>query len=94
MTVMAETRTYAKRVRSDQAALWRSKKPLLTRLDVEITERCSNDCIHCYIRRPARDPEALRKELPASEIKDILGEAASLGCLSVRLTGGRAAPAG
>lgn len=88
MTVMAETRTYVKRVRSDRSALWRSKKPLLTRLDVEITERCNNNCIHCYIRRPARDPEALRGELPAAEIKDILREAASLGCLSVRLTGG------
>jgi radical SAM protein with 4Fe4S-binding SPASM domain len=65
-----------------------SKTPLLSRLDLELTERCNNNCIHCYIRRPEKDLEAQEKEMTAGKIKDILLEAASLGCIPLRLTGG------
>lgn len=60
---------------------------LLSSLDIELTERCNNNCIHCYINLPVDDP-AGRKELTTEKIKDILSEAASLGCLKVRFTGG------
>ena len=66
-------------------------KPLASRLgqlDIELTERCNNDCIHCCINLPASDREARARELPTAEIKRILDEAAGLGCLSVRYTGG------
>lgn len=60
----------------------------LTQLDVELTERCDNDCIHCCINRPQTDRGARERELPASRLKKLLDEAAELGCLQVRLTGG------
>ena len=80
--------SYARRVRASSSLLWRRKGPRLVRLDVELTERCNNDCIHCYINLPANDEKARVRELSAAEIKRILGEAADLGCLTVRFTGG------
>ncbi|MGA9189821.1 MAG: radical SAM protein [Methanosarcina sp.] len=60
---------------------------LLGSLDMELTERCNNNCIHCYINLPVDDP-IKKKELTTEKIKEILTEAASLGCLTVRFTGG------
>jgi MoaA/NifB/PqqE/SkfB family radical SAM enzyme len=57
-------------------------------LDMELTERCNNNCLHCCINLPADDPIAKKRELPTEAIKEILKEAASLGCLTVRFTGG------
>jgi radical SAM protein with 4Fe4S-binding SPASM domain len=68
--------------------LWKNKSLLLSRLDLELTERCNNDCVHCYINLPADDLLARKKELPTEETKNILREAARLGCLTVRFTGG------
>jgi radical SAM protein with 4Fe4S-binding SPASM domain len=53
-----------------------------------LTERCNNNCIHCYINRPAGDYPARERELSTSVVKSILTEAAALGALSIRLTGG------
>jgi radical SAM protein with 4Fe4S-binding SPASM domain len=66
-------------------------KPLASRLgqlDIELTERCNNDCVHCSINRPANDADARAREMTTEQVKDILQEAAGLGCLSVRFTGG------
>lgn len=60
----------------------------LGRLDIELTERCNNDCLHCCINLPAGDPEAMAREMSSARIKKILAEAAGLGCLQVRFTGG------
>jgi radical SAM protein with 4Fe4S-binding SPASM domain len=60
----------------------------MPRLDIELTERCDNDCIHCCINRPLADHEAQRHELSTTNLKYLLGEAAELGCLQVRFTGG------
>jgi radical SAM protein with 4Fe4S-binding SPASM domain len=68
--------------------LWTDQGPLLGSLDIELTERCNNDCIHCAINLPQGDEETRRRELSTSQIKSILTEAASLGALSVRFTGG------
>lgn len=57
-------------------------------LDVELLERCNNNCIHCYINLPQNDPVAKEKEISAEEIKSILKEAASLGCRLIRFSGG------
>lgn len=67
---------------------WRGKRPLLHSLDIELTERCNNNCIHCCINLPANDTRAKARELSTHQIQDILSEAASLGCLKVRFTGG------
>lgn len=80
--------TYFRKIPSYEASLWKGKKPLLTQLDIELTERCNNSCIHCYINLPHDDLEAQRKELSTDEIVTILKEAAALGCLMVRFTGG------
>ncbi|MBU0493046.1 MAG: radical SAM protein [Chloroflexi bacterium] len=74
--------------RVDQVALWQDKKPLLGRLDMELTERCNNNCIHCCINLPAGDRAARERELSAEEVKAILAEAAALGAMQVRFTGG------
>jgi radical SAM protein with 4Fe4S-binding SPASM domain len=66
-------------------------KPLASRLgqlDVELTERCNNDCIHCCINRPANDAVARAREMTTEQVKDILQQAVGLGCLLVRFTGG------
>ena len=66
-------------------------KPLASRLgqlDIELTERCNNDCIHCCINRPANDAVARAREMTTEQVKDILQQAAGLGCLRVRFTGG------
>jgi radical SAM protein with 4Fe4S-binding SPASM domain len=79
---------FARRIPSGRAGLWNTRRPLLGRLDIELTERCNNDCLHCSINLPAGDDVARRRESTAGDVKAILKEAASLGCLSVRFTGG------
>ncbi len=83
-----KTETYIIRKRIDKTSLWKDKKPLLGRLDMELTERCNSNCIHCCINLPADDSEAKKKELTTGQIKNILKEAVSLDCMSVRFTGG------
>ena len=80
--------THVTKIRTDKSPLWQNNRPLLTHLDMELTERCNNNCIHCYINLPVDDIKAKEKELSTIEIKEILKEAASLGCLKVRFTGG------
>jgi radical SAM protein with 4Fe4S-binding SPASM domain len=79
---------YVQKVRTDQGGLWPKRKPLLGHLDIELTERCNNDCIHCCINLPLDDRAARQREMTTDEVKGILTEAATLGCLSVRFTGG------
>jgi len=71
-----------------QHAPRQGKRVLLTHLDIELTERCNNACIHCYINLPANDDQAQARELTTDEWKDILRQAANLGTLTVRFTGG------
>lgn len=80
--------SYVTKLAMNKVSFWRNKAPLLGRLDMELTERCNNNCIHCCINLPADDLEAKKKELSADEIKRILKEAVSLDCMSVRFTGG------
>ncbi len=60
----------------------------LGRLDIELTERCNNRCIHCYINQPADDPYLKASEMDTAFVQLILKQAADLGCLTVRFTGG------
>jgi radical SAM protein with 4Fe4S-binding SPASM domain len=79
---------YIVRLSSEKAPFWKTAKPALMELDMELTERCNNNCLHCCINLPADDPVAKKRELPTAAIKEILNEAASLGCFTVRFTGG------
>jgi molybdenum cofactor biosynthesis enzyme MoaA len=58
-----ENESYVITETMDEAALWPGRQPLLRRLDIELTERCNNNCIHCYINRPANDRAAQEREL-------------------------------
>lgn len=67
---------------------WASEHPIADGFDLELTERCNNNCVHCYINLPADDAAALARELSTAEIIDILDQAAHLGAMTVRITGG------
>ncbi len=56
--------------------------------DLEVTARCNNNCLHCYINVPAEDKTAKEKELSLKKINDIADEAVSLGALWCLITGG------
>jgi len=79
--------TYLVKATTSKHSIWKGKGPLLGRLDMELTERCNNDCIHCCINLP-EDDAAKSREMTTEAVKVVLSEAASLGCLSVRFTGG------
>jgi radical SAM protein with 4Fe4S-binding SPASM domain len=85
---MGNQDSYAVKIRADEVSLWKGSAPPLDSLDMELTERCNNNCIHCYINLPAADLNAQQRELSTKEIQEILQEAVSLGCLTVRFTGG------
>ncbi len=88
MSAAAAPRTHVRRVAAGSRALWTEKLPLLPRLDIELTERCNNNCVHCSVNLPPGDAPARDRELKAAEWKGILDQAAALGCLTVRMTGG------
>lgn len=79
---------YTTNLNINQAVLWHNKKPQLSHLDIELTERCNNACIHCYINLSAQDHTAAMRELSADQWKDIIQQAANMGVLSIRFTGG------
>jgi radical SAM protein with 4Fe4S-binding SPASM domain len=79
---------YVAKVKSAGNPIWQRLAPGLGHLDLELTERCNNDCIHCLINLPGDDARARARELTTIEIGEILAEATALGALSVRFTGG------
>jgi pyruvate-formate lyase-activating enzyme len=79
---------YVTRRKAGEQALWQHGTPLLGRIDIELTERCDNDCVHCCIALPEGDAEAELREMSTAEVRAVLTAAAALGALSVRFTGG------
>lgn len=79
---------YAVRVNINR--MFREMPVRLQHLDIELTERCNYGCIHCYINKPIGDREALQHELDTAQVKRILADAAAIGVMTVRLTGGEA----
>jgi radical SAM protein with 4Fe4S-binding SPASM domain len=71
-----------------QSGLWQVRSPCLHTLDVELTERCNNACRHCYINLPMTDAQARDRELSTAEWHEIFRQAAELGALGLRITGG------
>ncbi len=80
--------SFVKKVKPHEFNIWPDKKQLLGKIDIELTERCNNNCMHCFINQPEHDFETKKKEISKDFIKRILTEAANLGFLSVRFTGG------
>jgi radical SAM protein with 4Fe4S-binding SPASM domain len=61
---------------------------LMCQLDIELTKRCNNACQHCYINLPENDTKARARELTTAQWQEVLRQAAELGTLTVRFTGG------
>ena len=55
---------------------------------IEVTQRCNNQCVHCYNNLPAGDRRAREKELTLEEHCRILDEITAAGCLWLLMTGG------
>ena len=79
---------YVRRINIQQSGLFHKRKPFLTQLDIELTERCNNNCVHCYINLPENCEKSKKKELSTSQWKEIIKESSELGSLSIRFTGG------
>ncbi len=56
--------------------------------ELELTERCNNNCRHCYINLPAEDHSSKDRELSSGEIEKIADQAVAMGTLFIVLTGG------
>ncbi len=64
------------------------KKRIPFSFDLEITARCNNDCLHCYINLPAGDIQAKKSELSIAQISTIADQAVAMGSLWCLITGG------
>ncbi len=79
---------YVKKKDLNRETVWKGAGPFLVHLDIELTERCDNDCVHCCVNLPENDARAKKRELSSEQWQGILRQAADLGALSVRFTGG------
>lgn len=62
-------------------------RPLISCLQFELSSRCNERCIHCYI---PNDKKNQGFDMPTSKVKSIIDEFASMGGLHVTLSGGEA----
>ncbi len=74
---------YAQRVIKNEGE---KRTPLSGSLD--LTFRCNNRCVHCYVNRPLDDNGEKEKELNYADICRILDHLAQEGCLWLLITGG------
>ncbi len=65
---------------------WKKRVPLSGSL--ELTERCSYNCIHCFINKKANDRESKKRELSFRALKSIIDQLVNDGCLWLLITGG------
>ena len=59
------------------------KNPILRSCQIEITSKCNERCIHCYIPH-----EQKLYSLTYEKIKNIFDQLSDIGCLSITLSGG------
>ncbi|MCK4888687.1 MAG: radical SAM protein, partial [Candidatus Aminicenantes bacterium] len=78
---------FVEKVKPHEGGFLSSGSHTIGHLDIELTERCDNNCVHCSINIPENSPEQ-KRELNTSEWKRIIKEAADLGVLKIRFTGG------
>lgn len=81
---------YIEKINLYRFSLWEKirKKGYLSQVSMELTERCNNNCIHCYINLPVNDEKAKKKEITFQEIREVADKAARMGCLFWHITGG------
>ncbi len=71
---------------ADRISEYCTRNCQLYNASLELTYRCTERCIHCYLGEHAGDDT--RRELTTQEWKNVLDQLAELGCLRVLLTGG------
>ncbi len=54
---------------------------------IDLTYRCNNNCLHCWLWKPADAPEQ-KDELTLNEIKNIVDQARAMGTQSWGISGG------
>lgn len=64
-----------------------ARRPLLKSLQFELTSRCNERCIHCYIPNGKKNAGT---DMPLAKVKSLLDEFAEMGGLHVTLSGGEA----
>ena len=84
---MTDTGKFVEKIRPHEEGFLKSGGNRIGRIDIELTERCDNNCIHCSINIPENSTRQ-SEELTTSEWKRIIREAADLGVLRIRFTGG------
>ena len=62
-------------------------RPMISSLQFELSSRCNERCIHCYIPNQKKDTGS---EMPTEKVMAIIDEFAELGGLHVTLSGGEA----
>lgn len=62
-------------------------RPLISSLQFELSSRCNERCIHCYI---PNDKKNHGFDMPTAKVKSILDEFAAMGGVHVTLSGGEA----
>jgi radical SAM protein with 4Fe4S-binding SPASM domain len=62
-------------------------RPLISSLQFELSSRCNERCIHCYIPNGKKNKGF---DMPLNKVKSILDEYSSMGGLHVTLSGGEA----
>lgn len=61
--------------------------PLISNLQFELSSRCNERCIHCYI---PNDKKNHGFDMPLAKVKSLIDEFAAMGGLHVTLSGGEA----
>lgn len=61
--------------------------PLISKIQFELSSRCNERCIHCYI---PNDKKNHGFDMPTAKVKSILDEFAEMGGIHVTLSGGEA----
>lgn len=61
------------------------REPHLNGLQFELTSRCNERCIHCYIPNPKKNAGG---DMPIEKVKSLIDEFAEMGGLHVTLSGG------
>lgn len=64
-----------------------SRNPFLWSIQVEITGKCNERCVHCYIPRYCKDAG---KDMPISLFKKLIDDFVDMGGLHITITGGEA----
>jgi radical SAM protein with 4Fe4S-binding SPASM domain len=65
-----------------------AKRRLPLHGEMELTFRCNNRCVHCFVNQRANDRKEILDEMSYGEICHILDEMVDEGCLWLVMTGG------